>query len=738
MGRKLDRLIPIGIILGALVVRIAFVLQTKDLVLYYHPILDSGFFHQWADFKRQIGWIDASAPFRESLYAYFLALVYTVFRESLTIARLVQCVIGGVSALLVYAIGRKIYGKVAGIAAGIVFAFYGPAVFFASELNETTLALFLLVLSGYMLIKASESRPLLHTGLSGLLLGAAVVARFTMWVAAVAWIIHVLIAGEGRLRKGVITLVIGLAIAPVLNQALLTTGGLGWPVPPRAGWHAFLGSGGIGGTVRGSLHAIPVGGEDSGLAAFAADALIDGQRDALRFARIETTRELGNAGAGRYWYGRAYRDFTSAPGRALSNFFTKLGILMGPSEPPANLDQRFVARYSGLLRTRIFTFVVIVPLGLVGLITVRSRKAVFAGLFIALFAIVSSTFLVSDNEKIILIPFFAVFAGALIATVINTARGPARGKTLAYLVATAVVGVLLYLLPKSPLAEGKQLGALGDVYAEEAIFEKAEESYGKAVEISPDRPEGYTALARLYANAGKPDRALEVLGTALARGIADPRLRIERASILSMVGRQAEATLELEAVKQSYPYEPKLHQLLGLSLMAQGDVEQAALELESEIDLVGGGFVTYSALGSARLALGDWEGAAKDFELAMALNPYNSPVAMQLADAYTRLGYHYKSCDLLSKILVVDPGNMPLRFKFANCLYRAQQYEDALSHFEELHKYDPSNADVMLNMGTVYAAMDSLDRAIEMWEQALVLDPGNELARENLRAARDQ
>jgi hypothetical protein len=40
-------------------------------------------------------------------------------------------------------------------------------------------------------------------------------------------------------------------------------------------------------------------------------------------------------------------------------------------------------------------------------------------------------------------------------------------------------------------------------------------------------------------------------------------------------------------------------------------------------------------------------------------------------------------------------------------------------------------------MGTVYAEMDSLDRAIEMWEHALVLDPNNEMARENLRTARE-
>jgi tetratricopeptide (TPR) repeat protein len=85
----------------------------------------------------------------------------------------------------------------------------------------------------------------------------------------------------------------------------------------------------------------------------------------------------------------------------------------------------------------------------------------------------------------------------------------------------------------------------------------------------------------------------------------------------------------------------------------------------------------------------------------------------------------------------VDPGNLPLRFKLGVFLYKADRPADALMHFKELLKFDPTNSDIALNMGTAYAAMDSVDRAIEMWERALALDPDNEIARENLRTARE-
>jgi tetratricopeptide (TPR) repeat protein len=735
MGPKSGRLIPLGIILGALVVRVVFLLQTRDLILYYHPVLDSGFFNQWADFKRQIGWIDASVPFRESLYAYFLGVIYTVFRESTTIARLVQCVLGSLTALLVYSTARRLFGAVAGLAAGVIFVFYGPAVFFASELNDTTLAIFLLMLSAYLLVRAAESRPGANTLFSGLFLGAAAVTKFMVWVALPAWIFHLLLARTPRLRKAVIPLAIGVLIAPLCYQFLLTQSDQLGLVPPRLGWHAFLGSGSVGGTVREPFRRITLNTPEGSRTALAADGLIDGQRDALRFANLETDRTHTNVEAGRYWHRRAYDDFAASPGRWLRNYFTKLGTLMGPAEPPANIDQRFIAGYSGLLRTRVFTFAVVAPLGLVGLVALRRRGALYASLFVPLFAVLSSAYLVSDNDKMMMVPFLTVFAGGLIAAVVTGVRS--SGKRLAYVVAAVVAGLLLYLLPKPPMDEVRQLVALGNVYGEEAIYDRAEASYREALELGPERAEGYVSLARMYANAGKPQQALEVLQGADAKGIRDPRIRIERASVLNMAERPAEAVVELKAVEREYPYEPRLHQLMGLSFLAQGDAERAAVELEKELSYVGAGFVTYSALGSAKLSLGEFEDAAANLEAALALNPYNSPVAMQLADAYSRLGHHYKACDVLSRILGVDPGNMPLRFKLANCLYRADRYGDALTHFRELHKYDPANADVVLNMGTVYAAMDSLDRAIQMWEKALVLDPDNDLARENLRTARE-
>jgi tetratricopeptide (TPR) repeat protein len=305
-------------------------------------------------------------------------------------------------------------------------------------------------------------------------------------------------------------------------------------------------------------------------------------------------------------------------------------------------------------------------------------------------------------------------------------------------VTVAVVGLVVFLLPAEETDRVANLVAAGDVYGEVAVFDKAEEFYREAMEQYPDRPEPYVSLARLYGNTGKPQAGVDILNSAAGRRVEDPRVGIEKASLLIILGRHDEALSGLEAVKHTHPYEPRLHQLMGLSHLDRGRPDLALADLEKELDYVGGGFITYSGLGRAKLELGEYEEAARYLESALAINPFNAPASVQLADTYSNLEQPLKACEVLGNILSVDPGNMPLRFKLANCLFRADRPMDALGHLKELYKYDPGNADILVNMGTVYASMDSLGRAVEAWERALVLDPNTDMARDNLKLAEEE
>jgi tetratricopeptide (TPR) repeat protein/4-amino-4-deoxy-L-arabinose transferase-like glycosyltransferase len=733
MRPRTDRAIALAILIGAFLIRLIFVLQTRRLPFYYHPVLDSGFFDQWAGFKKSASWFDFTPAFREPLYAYFLAAVYTVLRQSLTIARLVQGVLGSITALMIYWSARMLYGRLAGIVAGVIFALSSSAIFFTSEINETTLLVFLLVSSGYLLLRAERSRPYINSCFSGLLLGACFLTQFASVAALPAWIVHLLLAKDARLKRASILVIAGFMILPLCYQVLLVKAKEHPFVPLRVSWQAFLGSGQAGEAAIAPRYDVPVRADQETYRAIVAPDRMDGQRDALRLAKVETGRDLSFGPASRHWRARAIRDFTSSPRRYLGNYLTKLGIFWGPSQPPANVDLRFVSRYSFFLKNALFSFAIIAPLGLIGLMR-RGRTLVGFAVFVILYSLAASFCLVSDMEKMVVVPFLAIFGATVVSEVILGVKKARPAKSVTYILIVGIVGALLYLLPHRGVDQARELVILGDIYREEAIFDKAQDAYKEAIGLSPASPAAYISLSKIYSTAWKPDEALGVLSEAKGAASVDPRLNVEKASLLLTMGKPDEAGSLLRSFENRYPYEPRLHEIIGISLLTKGDIRGAIGELQKELDYVGGSFVTYAALGKAHLGLGEFGLAAGSLETASKLNPSDTGVAMQLADAYNKMGQYLQACDVLSRVLAIDPGNMALRFKFANSLYRAERYPDALKQFRDLSNFDPRNADFLVNMGTVYAAMDSISLAVQTWEKALSLDPANELARENLKA----
>jgi tetratricopeptide (TPR) repeat protein len=734
---KKGYVLPLAVLVVGVLVRVLFTLQSRDLPFYYHPVLDSGFFHQWARFKAEVTWADATVPFREPGYAFFVAVLYRIFGQSFTAVRLVQSALGGLTALLIYNIGARLFGRGAGATAGLIYAVLSLAVFFTGELNGVILTVFLVVLSFHLLIAARDGRAYLKTTASGLLLGLAFMLRFTVIAALFAWLIHLLLQDRARLRAAAALVFLGFLVVPVCYNAFLLDADDSAVIPTRAGWQAFLGSSSTGGAAKQPYYVITLGAQAGAARAYAETDLTDGERDAMRFARIEGGENVSRKAAGRYWQNRTFDDLFSSPSAYLGHYFAKFGLLWGPSLPSPNIDSRFMAGYSPYITTALFPFAVLAGLGLVGFVVFTRRRSSAMLLFVIIYSLLASIYLISDADKMLLLPFLIVFCGRVLVEIVRGFTGRSPLKSAVYLVAVVVLSALLWRLPSSPVNAARHMMIMGDIYSNESLFDRAEESFEAAIAESPDFSDARLALAKLLATTGKPDRAIAELSEAIGLDPGNPRLRIEKASLLTYVQQPAEAIAEINTVEQTFPYEPRLHQFKGIALMEMDKPEEAVGELELEIAYVGGDFVTYSALGRAEFQLGKYEEAAAAYETALRSNPYSTPTVMQLADCYTMLDRNENAAEILARVVAVDPGNVRLRFKLGNALYRAGRFNEALKDFKEISKFDPRNTDILLNMGVVYAEMDSLDQAVAVWEKVLEIEPDNKIARENLKSARE-
>ncbi len=159
-------------------------------------------------------------------YAYALAAVWAVVGESPAAVYLVQALLGIAWAVAALLLARRLFGDVAGLAAGLAAAIHGPALFLEGQVLRDAPALLFQVLGLLALGKATATgKPLALVG-TGALLGATVIlkeATGALAVAAVGWL-----AWRGLRRKvpgaaraaALVALGGALSFAPILARNL--------------------------------------------------------------------------------------------------------------------------------------------------------------------------------------------------------------------------------------------------------------------------------------------------------------------------------------------------------------------------------------------------------------------------------------------------------------------------------------------------------------------------------------
>src|SRR3974377_1358387 len=129
----------------ALAVRLVHLWSMRNSPFFDVLLGDAQSYDTWA---RQIAagdWMGAGVFYQAPLYAYFLGALYTIHR-SLTLVRVCQAVIGAGACVLLGRATRHLFGKTAGLFAGLMLALYAPAVFFDGLVQKSVLDIFFLCL----------------------------------------------------------------------------------------------------------------------------------------------------------------------------------------------------------------------------------------------------------------------------------------------------------------------------------------------------------------------------------------------------------------------------------------------------------------------------------------------------------------------------------------------------------------------------------------------------------------
>ena len=401
-------LIRVAIVFGvALAFRLLFFfLNTQNNPVFYHPIMDGLYHHEWAaDILSGNLW-GSEVFFRAPLYPYVLALLYKVSGSSIGFAVFFQHLLGTASAVLVYLIARRFFTLGVALLAGLLAALYWPLVYFEGDFLIVTLIVFLNLCAVLFLLRGLHDDEALMLGGSGILFGLSAIARPSILIVVAVLPLFFYLHARGSkaarrawVRRAILTLAgVSVVILPVLVRNVVIGRDL-VPIASQGGVNFYIGN----------------NPQSDGATAVVPGTRWDwwgGYEDAIRMAETEKGRRLKPSEVSNHYFGKGLRFIFSSPNQSLPLMWKKTRMFVAGGERSNNKSIYFFWHLSGLGRIPFPGFWLIGPLGLLGAFVLwRKRPDLWLlYLFTASYSLGVIAFFVNARFRLPVVPVLIIFA----------------------------------------------------------------------------------------------------------------------------------------------------------------------------------------------------------------------------------------------------------------------------------------------------------------------------------------
>ncbi len=588
---RADSIHVAAVLSAALLARLVCLSTLRGDLSIRVPLLDARHYLDLATALARGGGWPAGPHFMSPIYTFILSGLFRVAPPSVETVQCAQLLFGVLTTCLVFLSARR-FGRRAGLAAGLLYAFCGPAIVYENQvLLESLLALSLAALP-YVVDRGARA-GVVAAASSGLLVGIAGACRPTYMVllAPILAVTTGMISKSTNRTSRTIAAVAGflLVIAPPSIHNWRETGRPGL-VTVSGGLNLYLGNN-PGAT---------------GVYSRAPGVYLENDITGARSASRMAGRPLDAEGASRFYARRARSFLFGNPLAAARLWLRKAGFLLGPDEVPQ--IESVAQLRKDHLSLRILgpvAFVLLFPLALLGAFWMRRPKRTWGMLLCVLGAgaLAHLVFFSTGRYRAALLPAFAVLAGSGFTVLTAGVKDFPRG--LARLWPAAFGIVILLAAPRVDIAktrawEYQQSGLRFDLID---APRSAEQMYAKAVETDSNLGEAWHNLAAsrakqgrsaeaiadyekalrhlgenpvtlynlgvLYGRLGMDDRALSYMDRGVAADPQDPAIRVDRGVALFRLGRKDAAFAEWRRVAAEAPGTPSLGRTLG-GLAASG------------------------------------------------------------------------------------------------------------------------------------------------------------------------
>jgi len=512
--QKFDKkilLVSVIIFLVAFGVRIIHLETIKDNPFFNQPIMDEKYHDEWAQEIAE-GHLFERIPFyRAPAYPYFLGLIYCIFGHGYYFPRLIGIIIGSLSCILIYLVGKEMFSHKIGVLSALLACFYGMLLYFDSMLLTTYLEVFFCLLAMFILLKWLKNRATSKIILSGVFWGLASITRPNFLIFIPIFAIYVFITFKRESVKKrlnyVVLLIIGM-IPTILTVMLINilvgrdSVLLAW----NGGVNFYLGNNQFADGWTATSPEIDA-------------TWWGGYKDAIIIAEREVGRNLLPSQVSNYWFNRGFNYIFSKPFDWAALMIKKIYLLFNVFEISNNQSILAFRKFSPLLRIPLLNFGMIIALSIWGFITSpRGKNKTLIFLFLLAYAFSIVIFFVPGRYRMPLIPFLLIFASYTVFWIIQRfkQRKKQRQIVLSIIAITAMIIFVNTDFYGTHIVDYSEIHAsIGDRFFASGNYSKAIEEYKTALTYNSKNIDAINALGNTCMMLGRHNDAIRLFRQSL-------------------------------------------------------------------------------------------------------------------------------------------------------------------------------------------------------------------------------
>ncbi|MFZ1946060.1 MAG: tetratricopeptide repeat protein [bacterium] len=680
----------------ALLLGLGHVLAVRHSPFFYHPIVDAFDYDQDAWYMAHSGdWSGGPAVyFQPPLFTYFLAALYKVAGHDLLLPRLVQIVLGGLTAATVFLVARRVFSERASWIAGLSTACYGLLIFYQGELLSPTLTVSLYVALLLALFSVVRDRPGWRWVGPGAILGLGALA--TANVLATVPVFWMWVALRGRRRNwsprqiavtaAAFTLGVCAAVAPVTVRNWVVRHQV-VPISSNAGLNFYLGNSGD---------------YDAKVGLRPGAEWEDLMNLPLR-AGAQRESEMSS-----FYFAEARKYIRSHPGQYLRLVARKVYLFLRGDELLRNQEIYPFRGYSPVLKVLLwkvelpggaglaFPFGALLPLAWPGVVLALKRRhgeALLLAAFAAVYSLTVVAFFVTARYRVpVVIPLILLAAYGLAEW-----RGVWHAPRLRTAAAAGLVGLgLLANWNPGRMSAGMNPDAyysLAATYAAQGDLAGAERYYKKTLELDPGDAAAWLNLGlEVYQQQGRLEAAEACYRRALSLKPGYALAIFDLACLAEVRGRISEAeSLYREAINLD-PLMPGPHRNLAVLALSRGDNVGARNLYRQAHRLAPRDATALVGLGVTTFVLDGLGPAEEFFDRALELEPDNPDTHFNLALVYMQAGMPSEAADAALRVMELTPRDDQAYAIYARAMAAAGKLGTARVVLEEAARRWPDLA----------------------------------------------